>query len=190
MHYGKYRAKVVDVKDPEFRGRIKVLCPKVYGDFKSPWCLPCSPFALDNKGFLFVPKLNEMIWIEFEEGDSELPIWVGGLWKEKSTPIPESDYNEYIVEKRLIYTESGHQITLCDKDGEKFIHIKDSMGNEIHMDSETGNVKVKALKDLTLEATNNVYVVAGNSIYENASNEIIETAGSKIASNAGQVHHN
>lgn len=36
--YGKYRAKVVDVNDPERRGRIRVQCPAVLGIYKSAWC--------------------------------------------------------------------------------------------------------------------------------------------------------
>ena len=43
-NFGKYRAIVSNVSDPEKRGRIKVSCPKIYGDFESPWCLPCVPY--------------------------------------------------------------------------------------------------------------------------------------------------
>lgn len=45
--YGKYRAKVVDVNDPERRGRIRVQCPAVLGIYKSAWCEPCIPYATD-----------------------------------------------------------------------------------------------------------------------------------------------
>lgn len=42
-YYGKYRAIVVDVNDPEKRGRIKVQCPK---DWVMPSLLGVSPVYL------------------------------------------------------------------------------------------------------------------------------------------------
>ena len=56
-YYGKYRAKVVDVNDPERRGRIRVQCPSVLGTHKSAWCEPCIPYATDFAGdyYVFIP---------------------------------------------------------------------------------------------------------------------------------------
>lgn len=91
-YYGKYRAIVVEIKDPECRGRIKVNCPKVYGDDKSPWCQPCLTYAVDGEGDFVLPKVNDFVWIEFEEGDIRYPIYTGGLWSKNNTPV--SDYSE------------------------------------------------------------------------------------------------
>lgn len=97
QYFGKYRAKVVDVKDPEKRGRIRVMCPKVLGEAKSSWCEPCVPVAYDLGGDFAVPKLDEFVWVEFEEGNQNKPIYIGGLWsKEKSPSSP------YDVETRHI----------------------------------------------------------------------------------------
>lgn len=96
-YYGKYRAKVVDVNDPEKRGRIRVMCPKVLGEFKSSWCEPCIPVAYDLGGDFAIPKLNEFVWIEFEEGNQNKPIYVGGLWCKEKSPS-----NPYEVAERLI----------------------------------------------------------------------------------------
>lgn len=96
-YYGKFRAKVVDIKDPENRGRIRVMCPKVLGSFKSAWCEPCVPVAYDFGGDFALPKINEFVWIEFEEGDVNKPIYIGGLWCTNKTP--STNYNE---KERLI----------------------------------------------------------------------------------------
>ena len=156
MHYGKFRAKVVDVKDPEFRGRIRVLCPKVYGKYTSPWCLPCSPLAFNGGGILFVPKINEMIWIEFEEGNADFPIWVGGLWKVRGAPLPSEEYNLLAEHVRIVMTEGGHRIIISDKVGGKSINIQDSKGSSIHMNSETGDVTIHAKNNLKFTATNRI----------------------------------
>ncbi len=42
-------------------------CPKVIGDGKSGWALPCLPFANDTGGTLFMPKVGDLVWVEFEE---------------------------------------------------------------------------------------------------------------------------
>ena len=86
-YYGKYRAIVVDVNDPEKRGRIKVQCPKVLGYAKSAWCQPCVPYAYEKGGDFVLPKLNNFVWIEFEEGDVRYPIYTGGLWSKDHSPI-------------------------------------------------------------------------------------------------------
>lgn len=96
-YYGKYRAKVVDISDPEKRGRIRVMCPKVLGEAKSAWCEPCIPVAYDNGGDFALPKLGEFVWVEFESGDSNKPIYTGGLWSTNKSP--SSTYNE---KERLI----------------------------------------------------------------------------------------
>lgn len=96
-YYGKYRAKVVDIKDPETRGRIRVMCPKVLGKFKSAWCEPCIPVAYDFGGDFALPKIGEFVWVEFESGDINKPVYTGGLWCTNKTP--SNTYNE---KERLI----------------------------------------------------------------------------------------
>lgn len=86
QYFGKYRAFVSNIDDPEKKGRIKVKCPKVLGDYESDWCLPCVPFAYDNGGFLFIPPVKELVWVEFEEGNPGKPIWVGCMWSKNKAP--------------------------------------------------------------------------------------------------------
>ena len=96
-YYGKYRAKVVDINDPEKRGRIRVMCPKILREYKSAWCEPCIPVAFDLGGDFALPKINEFVWIEFESGDVNKPIYTGGLWSKNMSP--SESYNE---KQRLI----------------------------------------------------------------------------------------
>lgn len=91
-YYGKYRAKVVDIADPQKRGRIRVHCPKVLDEAKSAWCETCVPVAGDNEGDFCLPAVGETVWIEFEEGDANRPILSGGWYsKEKS---PKKNYGD------------------------------------------------------------------------------------------------
>lgn len=98
QYFGKYRARVTDINDPEKRGRIRVQCPSVLQESKSPWCEPCIPVAYDGGGDFFLPKVGDTVWIEFEEGKSSKPIWVGNWWSTNNTPSSNYSPDTRIIE--------------------------------------------------------------------------------------------
>jgi hypothetical protein len=73
--YGKYRGIVTDISDPRGICRIRAKVPTVYGDMESPWANPSLPFADKDIAIKHIPPLGSFVWIEFENGDSNLPIW-------------------------------------------------------------------------------------------------------------------
>jgi uncharacterized protein involved in type VI secretion and phage assembly len=77
--YGKYRGKVVANNDAERRGRLEVQVPGVLGDTRL-WALPCAPYAGKDVGFFAVPPVGAGVWIEFEAGRTDHPIWTGCYW--------------------------------------------------------------------------------------------------------------
>lgn len=79
-YYGKYRGTVINNLDPEQRGRIMALVPDVLGLTPSTWALPCLPIAGKQEGVFAIPQLGAGVWIEFEQGDPDYPIWTGGFW--------------------------------------------------------------------------------------------------------------
>lgn len=79
-YYGKYRGTVIINLDPEQRGRIIALVPDVLGITPSSWAMPCVPIAGKQEGMFMVPQVGAGVWIEFEQGDPDYPIWVGGFW--------------------------------------------------------------------------------------------------------------
>ncbi len=79
-YYGKYRGTVLDNIDPMQIGRLMVQVPDVSNILPSTWAMPCVPFAGIQCGFYALPPIGAGVWIEFEQGDSDYPIWVGGFW--------------------------------------------------------------------------------------------------------------
>jgi hypothetical protein len=79
-YYGKYRGTVVNNVDPEGRGRIQALIPDVFGLIPCGWALPCLPVAGKGSGAYFVPEIGAGVWMEFEQGDPDYPIWSGCFW--------------------------------------------------------------------------------------------------------------
>lgn len=84
--YGKYRGKVEQNLDPEQRGRIQVSVPAVLGEGSLSWAMPCAPFAGSGVGLFAVPPVGANVWVEFEGGDPDYPIWSGGFWGLGETP--------------------------------------------------------------------------------------------------------
>jgi hypothetical protein len=79
-YYGKYRGLVLVNVDPEQIGRIIVQVPDVLGVTPSSWAMPCVPVAGIQAGAFMVPPIGSQVWVEFEQGDPDYPIWTGGFW--------------------------------------------------------------------------------------------------------------
>jgi uncharacterized protein involved in type VI secretion and phage assembly len=79
-YFGKYRATVLDNVDPMQMGRIMVQVADVSNIIPSSWAMPCLPFAGIQNGFYVVPAIGSGVWVEFEQGDPDYPIWVGCFW--------------------------------------------------------------------------------------------------------------
>jgi len=98
-YFGTYRALVKRNDDPRQLGRVKVYCSSVYGSDLSPWAFPCMPMGSSiDGGSFWVPPVDSLVWIEFEQGYPTHPIYKGGFWTEVSrgrpsdgSPIEESD---------------------------------------------------------------------------------------------------
>ena len=79
-YYGKYRGMVIDNLDPMQIGRIMAQIPDVLGETPSSWAMPCVPAAGTQAGCFIVPPIGSQVWMEFEQGDPDYPIWTGGFW--------------------------------------------------------------------------------------------------------------
>ncbi len=133
--YGKYRGIVTDINDPLMIGRIKANVPDVMGDQESGWAMPCAPFGGNQMGFFALPSVGAGVWIEFEHGDPEYPIWSGCWWGSVAEMPPLLLAPPY--KKLMIVTEGGQSITLDDTPGIGGITLETSSGQKIVL-SATG----------------------------------------------------
>ena len=116
-YFGKYRGIVTDVSDPNNQCRIRAKVPAVLGDQACGWALPAAPFAGDGHGFVMLPKMGSGVWIEFEAGRLDNPIWSGGWWASGQRPDPQGE------QVRVIVSEHGHSVILDDQADEvKLVH--------------------------------------------------------------------
>jgi uncharacterized protein involved in type VI secretion and phage assembly len=66
--------------DPEQMGRIQVMVPDVSALIPTSWAMPCVPIAGKQMGSYFVPQVGSGVWVEFEQGNPDYPVWVGCYW--------------------------------------------------------------------------------------------------------------
>lgn len=79
-YYGKYRGAVLNNLDPLMKGRLLVQVSDTSGLFPASWAMPCVPVAGPQNGMVALPMVGAGVWVEFEQGDPDKPIWVGCYW--------------------------------------------------------------------------------------------------------------
>jgi len=109
--FGKYRGKVENNLDPLQQGRLQVSCPAVLGEGSLSWAMPCVPFAGSGKGFFALPPKGANLWVEFEGGDPDYPIWSGCFWGLGEVPAQPA-----LEQMKMIKTDSI-TLTLSDLPG-------------------------------------------------------------------------
>jgi len=107
-YYGKYSGTVIDVGDPDDLCRIQALVPGVLGSVPCDWAQPAAPFAGDGHGLVMLPEVGSAVWIEFEAGNINKPIWSGGFWANNQRPDPKGSGVRVLVSKQ------GHKIVVDD----------------------------------------------------------------------------
>jgi len=156
-YYGKYRGFVVNNQDSEKRGRLQLSVPEVLGDAVTGWALPCLPFGgLADQGLFMIPEIDAAVWVEFEAGDINRPIWTGVYWRQSSDVPAEAQKDEPTT--RMLKTPSGHILRFDDASGEeKFVlhhpadaeltidHqgtviLRDGGGGTVTMDADAGKL--------------------------------------------------
>ncbi|MDP9342035.1 MAG: phage baseplate assembly protein V [Actinomycetota bacterium] len=109
--YGKYRGKVANNVDPMQLGRVQVSVPAVLGDGQMSWAMPCVPFAGSGVGLFLVPPVGANVWVEFEGGDTNYPIWSGCFWG-----IGEVPASPALAQMKVLKTDAM-TVTLSDLPG-------------------------------------------------------------------------
>src|SRR5439155_19249538 len=87
-------------------------------------------YAGKNVGLFLVPPTDALVWIEFEQGDPDYPIWSGCFWAEGEAPASPA-----VAEMKVLKTDGG-TITMNDQQGDAGITIETTSGLKIVMNSE------------------------------------------------------
>ena len=135
--------------DLEGLGRVQLSFPTLSDTNLSNWARVVNAGAGSNRGTYFIPERGDEVLVMFEGGDIDKPIVLGGLWNGTSRPVPDPSG---INAKKSIRTRSGMLIEFDDTPGAETIQLKDKIGSTITMRSSTGDIEIKAIRNVTIQS--------------------------------------
>jgi len=143
--WGKYRGVVVDRADPDQLGRLRLRVPSLLGDAVTGWAWPVSPFAGAGYGFFFLPRVGDLVWVEFAEGDLDHPLWTGGGWAKPGgkSEVP-ADAQDGYPDRHVLRTPAGNTVILDDTSGSEKIVVRAKAGCDVTIDPGAGTITIQA----------------------------------------------
>lgn len=181
---------VTNTNDPDGGGRVKVKFPWLADDAESDWMRVAAPMAGADRGFFFLPEVNDEVLLGFEHGDFNRPFVIGALWNGvDATPIGSNeavDGSGQVV-KRIIKTRAGHIILLDDTPGSEKIEIVDKDGsNLITIDSAGGKISLEAKMEIAIKAGQKISLSAPQVQIDGS--QRVALSGAEIDSSASARH--
>ncbi len=180
--YGVVLGVVTSAEDKDSLGRIKVKfpwLPKSKGTpIDSAWARVAAPMAGKDRGFMFLPAVNDEVLVAFEHGDPNSPYILGGLWNSKNTPpLAKADATkEGKTQQHMIKTQAGHLFIFDDTSGKEQIVIRDkSTKNEIIINTKDNTILINADKDIKLTAKGNISFTATQDLLFDGANFKVST---------------
>ena len=162
VYYGTYKAFVTDREDPLHYGRLKLVIPNVTGaQVLNYWAYPCNCYAGKGYGAQVIPQKGDLVWVEFEQGNTRRPLWKFGYFGLDEKPEALKDYDKYwfktpkgnLIEfddtKGTISLTSANGVSMgMNEDGS--LKMTSANGQEIEM-SQDGKIKLGTSEDADLE---------------------------------------
>jgi uncharacterized protein involved in type VI secretion and phage assembly len=137
-YHGLYRGTVVNNVDPMKAGRIWVQVADVAALTPTTWVSPCLPIAGLQSGFFTIPPLQSGVWVFFEQGDINYPVWIGGTWGSAANVPALAQATPPGLDNYTIQTTGQHTLMISDLPGPTGgILIKHRLGAMISI-SESG----------------------------------------------------
>ncbi len=186
--YGVYAALVVDIKDPDGQGRVKITLPwspDSGADRYEAWARLSTLMAGNNKGSWFVPDVNDEVLVAFESGDARRPYVIGALWNGQDAP-PQSMDGSGKNDKKVLRSRNGITITLDDKNGQEQLTLETAGGQKLTMKDGPGKIELTDASGNTIKLESaGITVTASAAVKVNASTVTI-SAG-MVTVDAGMV---
>jgi uncharacterized protein involved in type VI secretion and phage assembly len=179
---------VTNNQDPEGMGRVKVKFPWLSDEDESNWARVSAPMAGKERGFYFLPEVDDEVLVAFEQGDVRFPYVVGSLWNGEDAPPAKNDDGKNSV--RVIKSRSGHVVRLTDEDGKEMIEIVDKSGeNSIRIDTSKSTITITSDKDIVLSASQGKITLDAKEIeVKSSGNAKVEAGGNMDLKATGQTN--
>lgn len=127
--YGLYRGSVKANDDPLSLGRLQVKVPSAPGASDLSWANPCVALAGSGKGMFVLPAVGANVWIMFEQGSAEDPVWMGSFWDQAN----RSPVTTPTAELTKVFKTDELTVTLTDRPGAGLLEIELSSGPKLSL---------------------------------------------------------
>jgi len=126
-YYGNYRGFVLSNEDPLKMGRLQLRLPHLNPNVKDDetWAWPISSWGGKDYGIQLLPQKGDMVWVQFENGDADYPLWQHAGYSKEELPLEFKTPNHYGFK-----TPSGSLILINDNKDEEEIFIKHTNNDE------------------------------------------------------------
>lgn len=118
--HGLFKGTVINNVDPEFRGRLMLEVPDVLSMIPSSWAEPCAPLAGPtgtSMGAYLVPPIGAGVWVSFQKGDPDFPVWLGCRWGSPADVPPQALLGLPISPNILFQTAAMNAVVISDLPG-------------------------------------------------------------------------
>lgn len=133
-YYSVYRAWVFNNEDPENLHRLQLIIPQISGnDYYEYWAFPKGVPSAANFGSQVIPPKGALVWVEFEGGEPEIPVWSHGHFSRNQ--IPKDDEELKDPNCYWFITKAGHRIKINDT--KNTISIKSSNNDTIELNPQS-----------------------------------------------------
>lgn len=167
-------ALVTDNKDPDKLGRVKVKFPNLSDKDTTWWAPIVMQGAGKNRGWFYIPEIDDEVLVLFEHGELDRPLVIGALWNGKDKA---PDKNPGGNPRRVIKSRQGSKITFDDD--KMMIIIEDGTGKgKITFDSNANKIIIEALEgDVCFQAPQGDMKIVAKSAELTASSSVEIHAG-------------
>lgn len=136
--YGVVVGLVIDVEDPDVQGRVKLRYPWLPEGSEGGWAPVARPMAGRERGFWYVPEVDDEALVAFEHGDVNHPMVLGFLHNGVDTP-PNDGIDEHV---RRLRSVAGHVLELDDRSGAESVRLHTQGGHQLEMHDPGGHVEL------------------------------------------------
>ncbi|MCX7746447.1 MAG: phage baseplate assembly protein V [Clostridia bacterium] len=126
--------KVTSIADPEKLGRVKVELPLGSIHAVTDWAKVATFLVGNQFGSFFIPNVDDLVVVAFNDGNIDCPVVIGRLWNEKDKPpvsLQKDDQNHI----ELIKTKAGSEIRFENEKGKEKISLKTEKGEGIVLEN-------------------------------------------------------
>jgi hypothetical protein len=132
---GVVTALVTDVADPDAQGRIKLRFPWLAEEgADSGWAPIAAPMAGRDRGYYYLPEVDDEALVAFEHGDIDHPFVLGFLHNGVDLP-PYHDIDEHV---RRVKSVAGHILEFDDRSGRESVRLKSNSGHQLELHDQDG----------------------------------------------------